>query len=100
MIKTKTKIVKKETTEKVVENKLPKGEFNVYIKINDVVTNVDTNDIASVILASKPDFPKTTMTIRVTKGKIVRDRYLQLQEAKRLYLNPIALEVFIKNLLF
>lgn len=104
MKKTKTKSIKED---KVVNEtstvETPKEEnklFTVFTKINGIEKTVKTDDIAKAIMAMKPELPKTTLTIRVTKGKVVRDRFLQLQEAKRLYSNEITMLMFIKNLLF
>lgn len=102
MAKTKTKkdVIKKvETKDEVVEKK-PEGQFIVFTKINGITNQVKTDDIANAIMSAKPELPKTTLVIRVTKGKVTRDRFLQLQEAKRLYSNEITMEMFIKNLLF
>jgi hypothetical protein len=89
---------KEERKEEHKEEK--KGAYKVFIKINGIVTEGATDDIAAFILEKKPALPKTTLTIRVTKGKVMRDRFLQLQEAKRLYSNEITMAMFIKNLLF
>lgn len=102
MAKTKTKkdVIKKvETKDEVVEKK-SEGQFIVFTKINGITNQVKTDDIANAIMSAKPELPKTTLVIRVTKGKVTRDRFLQLQEAKRLYSNEITMEMFIKNLLF
>lgn len=101
---TKTKIkqskTKTEPVEEKVENTKPTGQFIVFTKINGVTKQIITDDIAGAILAMKPELPKTTLTIRVTKGKVTRDRFLLLREAKRLYTNEITMQMFIKNLLF
>jgi len=106
MAKTKTtkakKIIEKELAVPEVkpEIKTKIGDYKVFIKVNGIVTEGSTDDVASFIMNAKPELPKTTLTIRVTKGKVVRDRFLQLQEAKRLYNNEITMIMFIKNLLF
>jgi len=102
MAKTKTKkdVIKKVETKDEVVDKKPEGQFLVFTKINGITNQVKTDDIANAIMLTKPELPKTTLVIRVTKGKVTRDRFLQLQEAKRLYSNEITMEMFIKNLLF
>lgn len=100
MTANKKSTANKDKIEKVKKDNKQVGEYNLYIKINDVVTEVNTDDIASAILDSKPEFPKTPLTIRVTKGNKTLDRYLQLQQAKRLYWNGVAMQAFIKNLIF
>lgn len=102
MAKTKTKkdVIKKVETKDEVVDKKPEGQFLVFTKINGITNQVKTDDIANAIMSAKPELPKTTLVIRVTKGKVTRDRFLQLQEAKRLYSNEITMEMFIKNLLF
>lgn len=106
MAKTKTRkdVIKKietkvESNEEVTPKK-PEGQFIVFTKVNGIANQIRTDDIANAIMAMKPELPKTTLVIRVTKGKVIRDRLLQLQEAKRLYSNEITMEMFIKNLLF
>lgn len=86
--------------EKVEKTKKHKFLYSVYTKINGIVNEVETDDIASAILASKPDFPKTPLTVRVTKDGKTLDRYIQLQAAKRLYWNDVSMKIFIKNLIF
>lgn len=103
MVKTKTTKKKVETasyapTAFIVPEK--KGDYRVFIKVNGIVNDVFTDDVASTILALKPSLPKTNLTIRVTKGKVTRDRLLLLRDAKRLYSNEITMQMFIKNLLF
>lgn len=84
----------------VKQVKEKKKEYKVFIKINDKITEVETNDIASAILSAKPEWPKTPLTIRITKDGKTRDRYLQVKDAKRLFTNEITMQMFIKNLLF
>lgn len=109
MAKTKSKKVIIKDVEKEVDNKVEdkketvkksEGQFIVFTKVNGITSEVKTDDIAKAIMSAKPELPKTTLVIRITKGKVVRDRLLQLQEAKRLYSNDITMEMFIKNLLF
>lgn len=98
---TKKKVLKvEEIKEEKVEEEKAKPLYSVFIKINGKITEVETDDIASAILASKPVFLKTPLTIRITKGEKTLDRYIQLQPAKRLYQNKISMEMFIKNLIF
>lgn len=78
-----------------------KSKFIVYTKLNGIEREVKTDDIAQAILDSKLEFPKTPLTVRVTnkKGKTL-DRYIQLNQAKRMFIDKIAMEAFIKNLIF
>lgn len=97
MTKTKNKSVK---VEEVKVEKVKKPLYSVFIKINGKETEVKTDDIASAILSAKPEFPKTPLTVKITKGDKTIDRFLQLNSAKRLFGNSITMEMFIKNLLF
>lgn len=103
MTKTKKAKTKKAKVEEIKEDekvKKHKPLYSVYTKINGIVNEVETDDIASAILASRPAFPKTPLTVRITKGKKTLDFYIQLQPAKRLYQNKITMKMFIKNLIF
>lgn len=105
MAKTKTTKKKLEDSEIINDiektvSKKKKGEFQVYIKINDTETEVTTDDIAGAIISVFPEFPKTPLTVRVTKDGKTLDRYIQLQQAKRLSYDKITMESFIKNLIF
>lgn len=93
---TKTKTEKKS----VAKENVKEPTYSLYIKINDVVTETKTDDIAEAILSAKPEFPKTPLTIRVTKGDKTLDRFIQLPMAKKLFSNKLTMESFIKNLLF
>ena len=103
MTKLKTKKLTKNVIEPVVEpvadTPKEKGEYRVFTKINGIENDVYTADVAKTILTSKPTLPKTNLVIRVTKGKVTRDRYLLLREARRLYSNETTMMMFVKNLL-
>ena len=91
-------IINNEVEEKVEKKK--KGEYVVYIEINDVVTEVKTDDIRGAIISAKPEFAKTALTVRVTKGNKTLDRFIPLQRAKRMFWDKIQMDAFIKNLIF
>lgn len=104
---TKTKTTKRvEKVEEVltkpeeVKEEVKKGQYHVLLKLNDKTYEVDTDDIEATILSYKPAVLKTSLTVRVTKGKKTLDRYLYLKDARRLFNNKITLMVFVRNLLF
>ena len=92
MAKTKTK-----ETPVVVEQK---KVYHLYLKLNDKVYEVDTDDLEKSILEHKPAILKTSLTLKITKGKKTLDRYLYLRDARRLFTNSITLNAFVRNLFF
>lgn len=75
-----------------------KGEFHLYIKLNDKSFEVDTDNIVETIKSFKPAILKTALTIRITKGKRTIDRYLYLKDGRRLFTNDTTLDMFVRNL--
>jgi hypothetical protein len=104
---TRTKKAPKETkidevvAEAPVKKEKPaKGIYHLYVELNDKAYETDTNDIAEAIRALRPNVLKTSLVIKVTKDNKTLDRYLYLNNARRLFLNRLTLESFVKNLLF
>ncbi len=89
-------IVKKE----VKLEKHSEGIYHLFIDLNDKTYELDTDDIGAAIMSFRPEILKTSLTIKVTKGNKTLDRYLYLKDAKRLFMNSITLEAFVRNLMF
>lgn len=103
MTKIKTPKVKKEvyveeTPKKV--NKKSVGEYDVYVKLNEKEISEKTDDIKSVLLAVKPDLLKTSLTIKVTKNGKIFERYLYLNDARRLFRNDLTLGIFVRDAIY
>ena len=88
-----------EVAEKPVK-KAKKGAYHLFIDLNDKSYEVDTDNLEEAIASFRPEILKTSLTIRVTKDGKTLDRYLYLNPARRLFNNSIALEAFVRNLLF
>jgi DNA polymerase III alpha subunit len=98
--KTQTKVVKDVVDVKEEKKaKVSKGEYHMFLKLNDKTCEVDTNDIKETLLAHKPSLLKTSLTVKVTKGDKTVTRYLYLRDARRLFINEIALHIFVRNIL-
>lgn len=86
--------------EKVVKTK---DILSVLVKINETpfeFTCNTTEEVMAGILGLNKDLLKTRLVVQVTKDGKTLDRLLQLQEAKRLFYNKVAQEMFVKHLTF
>ena len=98
--KTQSKVVKKVVEVKEEkEEKISKGEYHVFLDLNDKTYEVDTNNIEETILTHKPSLLKTSLTVKVTKDNKTVTRYLYLRDARRLFTNEIVLHIFVRNIL-
>lgn len=79
--------------------KVVKKQFHIYIKLNGVEYETDTNDIAEFIMSTKPNILYTTFDFKVTKGNVTVSRFLYLRDGRKLFSNPTFLQVFVNNLL-
>ena len=100
MKKTKTKVVAPKEPVEVVEKKVvkTKKEFHLYIKVNDIVNELETDDLAKSIVSFRPEFVLIPVSIKITKGGKTVDRYIQKREALRLFNNPLSLDVFVRDI--
>ncbi len=74
------------------------GEFHVHAELNGQVFDVDTDDVRTTILSFKPEFLKTSLKLKISKGDVIRDRFLYSARAKILFTNPYTLDAFIRAL--
>lgn len=77
-----------------------KGAIHLQISINEDTTIVDTDNLLNAL----QDFPqpamiKTELVIEATKGKLTRTKVLNTFNARRLFGNKTALEIFASNLM-
>ena len=99
--KTKRAPRKKKEVELLVEApSVEKKEYKIDIKINDKEFSIETNDIREAILSTEPDFLRTRVILKITKGDKTLERMLYLQQAKMLFINRYAMDAFLKNLIF
>lgn len=83
-----------------VSPKKPEAVYHLYVKLNDKVFELDTEDIKTSLSALRPSLLKTSLTVRVTKGNKTIDRYLYLNDGRRLFNNKLTLEAFVRGLIF
>lgn len=81
---------------KTVERK----KYTVTIEFNDQKHSFKTNDIGEAIMSVKPIFIKTRVKISVKKGKKVAERYLFVQEARRMWRTPVGMFAALHKLIF
>jgi hypothetical protein len=94
MKKTVTKKLKK-------QNDSPKKkEYNLTMSLNDQVFNVETDNLYEAISELIPFQLKTRVIILVKKGELSCEKMMLLLEARRVFRNKVALEVFINRLIF
>lgn len=73
--------------------------YYLTVKINGETKRKRTSDLNATIAALKPAWLHTEVYITVKKGKQVAERRLTLINAKRVFQDDIARQVFINNLL-
>ena len=89
-----------EKPKKVVVKKEEKKEYHISISFNDETFEFDTNDIRESILSVAPQFLRTRVILKITKGDKTLDRLYHLQQGKQLFVNRYAIDVLLKNLIF
>jgi hypothetical protein len=103
MKKTITKKVKapKKETKQIVSSE--KFDYKVEVGYNGKRFGCETNDLfeaLSSIAPKLPEYIKTRLEIKVTKGNHTIDKILLLGQAKLFFRNPLTRKMFIKNLYF
>lgn len=96
MTKTPTKTSPKTTKNVTRETK----KYKVVVEVNDQTFSFKTNDIGEALMSIKPFFIKTRVKIVVTEGKKTAERYLFVQEARRMWRSPIGMFATLKKLIF
>ena len=78
-----------------------KGKYFLKIKVNDKVTEVETEDLKESILEAAPRFVKTKVHIIVEKpdGKKY-EKILFVNDAKQLFRNDIYMNFFLNHMIF
>ena len=74
-------------------------KFSVTMQINGKVLTEKSDSLEDAILAMKPDVLLTEVYVTAKKGKEMSERRLGLNEAKKMFLDDVARQVFIQNLL-
>jgi hypothetical protein len=75
-------------------------EYNLTISFNDQIFTFDTDDLAESIMSVAPFQLKTRVLFLIKKGDLVCEKMLLLLQGRRLFMNKVALEVFINKLVF
>jgi hypothetical protein len=75
-------------------------EYNLTISFNDQIFTFDTDDLAESIMSVAPQFLKTRVLFLIKKGNLVCEKMLLLLQGRRIFMNKVALEVFINKLVF
>ena len=75
-------------------------KYNLTLSFNDQIFTVETDDLAESIMSVAPQFLKTRVLFLIKKGDLVCEKMLLLLQGRRLFMNKIALEVFINKLVF
>lgn len=89
------KVVRKATSPKPVK---PKAEFKLMVSLNGEVFKCETSDLKAALLALAPRMFKTKLVVSVSNKFSTVERVLMIQRAKLLWVNKMAMEVFVKNL--
>lgn len=76
-------------------------EFSVWIKVNDKVLELGTNDVMATILeVFKKEDPKIAVTIKIIKAGREISRWLSPRDVKQMKVNQYFRDSFINNLKF
>lgn len=73
--------------------------YNLTLQFNGKKFTKRPKDIKQAILSLKPDILHTEMYVVLKKGSDIRERKLNLRQAKSLFNNEDFLDIFIMNLL-
>lgn len=73
--------------------------YHLRIEMNGQVFEMDTDNLSASILSVKPARLLSSVKIKVTKGNVVRDRFMYAPKGRMLFTNRYTLEAFIRNLL-
>lgn len=78
-----------------------KENYFLKIKVNDKVTEVETDDLKESILAVAPQFVKTKVHINVenSAGKKY-EKILFVNDAKQLFRNSVYMNFFLNHMIF
>lgn len=78
-----------------------KENYFLKIKVNDKVTEVETDDLKESILAVAPQFVKTKVHINVEneEGKKY-EKVLFVEDAKKLFRNKTYMNFFLNHMIF
>src|ERR1035437_1722476 len=106
MKSTKVKAVKKTpkikpAVEAPVEKKVAKNlpVYHLYVKINGVEHETDTQDLFTSIMSFKPAIVMGNLIIKVTKNGKTRDKFVFMQrDAQRIFWNHLTLQFIIRAL--
>jgi hypothetical protein len=95
-------MMKKVVTKKIKKDSASpkKKEYNLTMSFNDQVHNVETDNLYEAISELIPFQLKTRVIILVKKGELSCEKMMLLLEARRVFRNKVALEVFINRLIF
>lgn len=89
-----TKKPNKEITE------TPQKEYLLWLKFNDTEYKVETDNIADALLSLKPAHLKTRVLLKIQNGKKVCDKILSGMQAKQVFRNKLAMQVFLNRIIF
>lgn len=92
--KTVAKVEKKEAMAEI-----KKSKYIIELKLNGVTYVEHTDNIEEALMALKPDQVLIEMYVKVHNDKFSNERRLSLVQARKIFTDPIAREVFINNFL-
>lgn len=78
-----------------------KGKYFLKIKVNDNVTECETEDLKESILSAAPRFVKTKLHMNVEKPDGTKfEKVLFVNDAKALFRNATYLNFFLNHMIF